>query len=355
VVEGGPVFIGSRPDQIVTYLLVGRGVDYGSTGQLARAADCFDDALEVALLTGSDDLRGTALAYRCWIATWRGDLREAVRLGEEALAAAAGIGGSCRRTAELMLAQARIYTGDTGDHIGTIVEACGGPELTALDPASRPRWQELFAYAEAARHRTAEALAWADRAGASAARLRAPVCTGFAELARAHASAPSDPGAAARWATAAVASFEAGGDPVNAGRAYLRAGIAYGARGETGSARARFARARALFDGSGAGLFLTLVAREERRMNARQPRRRRAAPVPGTAAHSPGLTSREQEITTLVAIGLTNRQIADRLYLSPRTVEAHLTRVFAKLNVTTRTAAAHRWSALNVPFHAGRS
>jgi ATP/maltotriose-dependent transcriptional regulator MalT len=49
-----------------------------------------------------------------------------------------------------------------------------------------------------------------------------------------------------------------------------------------------------------------------------------------------GLTQREQDIALLVCQGLANKQIADRLYLSPKTVETHLTRVFAKLNVTAR-------------------
>jgi DNA-binding CsgD family transcriptional regulator len=49
-----------------------------------------------------------------------------------------------------------------------------------------------------------------------------------------------------------------------------------------------------------------------------------------------GLTQREQDIALLVCQGLSNKQIADRLYLSPKTVETHLTRVFAKLNVSAR-------------------
>src|SRR6266571_1256110 len=49
-----------------------------------------------------------------------------------------------------------------------------------------------------------------------------------------------------------------------------------------------------------------------------------------------GLTQREQDIALLVCQGLSNRQIAERLYLSPKTVETHLTRVFAKLNVSAR-------------------
>jgi len=315
----------------MTRVLVARGTDYGLRGQLARAADCFDDALEVALLTGSDELRSTALAYRCCMATWRGELAHAVRLGEAALATAAGLDDGCRATAQIMLAQARIHAGDAGDQVAAATGACGGPELAALDPATRPRWYELFAYAEAARLRAAEAQVWADRAAGTPT-----VCPGSAELAQAHAAAPVDPTAALRWATAAAASFRAAGEPVGAGRAHLLAGVAHGARREIGSARAHFARARALFDSCGAGLFLRQVAHEARRMNARQPR---------AAAGSPDLTSREREIATLVAIGLTNRQIASRLYLSPRTVEAHLSRLFAKLKVTTRTAAAHRWSA----------
>jgi DNA-binding CsgD family transcriptional regulator len=49
-----------------------------------------------------------------------------------------------------------------------------------------------------------------------------------------------------------------------------------------------------------------------------------------------GLTQREQDIALLVCQGLSNRQIAERLYLSPKTVETHLTRVFAKLDVAVR-------------------
>ena len=59
---------------------------------------------------------------------------------------------------------------------------------------------------------------------------------------------------------------------------------------------------------------------------------------------SPGLTEREREIATLAARGLTNRQIAEHLVLSVRTVETHVSRVLAKLGFNTRgqlTAWAH--------------
>jgi len=50
------------------------------------------------------------------------------------------------------------------------------------------------------------------------------------------------------------------------------------------------------------------------------------------------LTSQEFEISSLAATGLTNRQIAERLFLSPRTVGGHLHRAFPKLGVSTRAA-----------------
>jgi len=53
-----------------------------------------------------------------------------------------------------------------------------------------------------------------------------------------------------------------------------------------------------------------------------------------------GLTEREAEVLALVAAGSTNRQIADALLLSQKTVERHVSNIFTKLGVATRTAAA---------------
>ncbi len=50
-----------------------------------------------------------------------------------------------------------------------------------------------------------------------------------------------------------------------------------------------------------------------------------------------GLTLREVEVVRLVAAGMTNAQVADRLYLSRRTVDAHLRRIYDKLDLSSRT------------------
>jgi DNA-binding NarL/FixJ family response regulator len=51
------------------------------------------------------------------------------------------------------------------------------------------------------------------------------------------------------------------------------------------------------------------------------------------------LTERERDVLTLLAQGLTNKDIAQSMFLSVRTVEAHLRNVYGKLNVTSRTEA----------------
>ncbi len=51
------------------------------------------------------------------------------------------------------------------------------------------------------------------------------------------------------------------------------------------------------------------------------------------------LTAREREVLALLSRGLTNKQIAQTLFLSVRTVEAHLRHIYDKLNVTSRTEA----------------
>ena len=52
------------------------------------------------------------------------------------------------------------------------------------------------------------------------------------------------------------------------------------------------------------------------------------------------LSPREREIAHLVSLGMTNREIAERLVVSARTVENHLYRMFAKLDVTERDELA---------------
>jgi predicted ATPase/DNA-binding NarL/FixJ family response regulator len=61
--------------------------------------------------------------------------------------------------------------------------------------------------------------------------------------------------------------------------------------------------------------------------------------APPVSQQGAGLTAREIEVLRLVARGHTNREIADQLFLSPRTVHAHIYAIFRKLDVSSRSAA----------------
>ncbi len=68
------------------------------------------------------------------------------------------------------------------------------------------------------------------------------------------------------------------------------------------------------------------------------------APSPTTTMSPPstypaGLTAREVEVLRLLAAGLTDLQIAEKLILSPRTVHTHISSIYSKLGVTSRSAA----------------
>ena len=63
-------------------------------------------------------------------------------------------------------------------------------------------------------------------------------------------------------------------------------------------------------------------------------------PVGRTPKHNDELTDREKEVLSLIAQGLTDTQVAGRLYLSNRTVQSHARSIYSKLGVNTRTAAA---------------
>jgi len=80
-----------------------------------------------------------------------------------------------------------------------------------------------------------------------------------------------------------------------------------------------------------------------RRAGAPTRRGRGLAPVPGPL-RAAGVTSREVDVLGLLAEGLTNRQIAGRLFLSPRTVDTHVANLLAKTGAADRTQLRAHWS-----------
>jgi two-component system response regulator DesR len=64
--------------------------------------------------------------------------------------------------------------------------------------------------------------------------------------------------------------------------------------------------------------------------------------TPGSEPALLGLSPREREVLDLVAEGATNRQIGERLFLSPHTVKEHTSAVYRKLGVRNRAEAVQR-------------
>jgi DNA-binding NarL/FixJ family response regulator len=91
------------------------------------------------------------------------------------------------------------------------------------------------------------------------------------------------------------------------------------------------------------------------RLRAQGARRIPRGPRSPTRANPAGLTPREMEVLALVADGLRNTEIADRLVVSPKTVDHHVSTVLAKLGVPNRQAAARQAARLGLqPGEAGR-
>ena len=69
-------------------------------------------------------------------------------------------------------------------------------------------------------------------------------------------------------------------------------------------------------------------------------RRRRAAAGSSPAGWPAELTDREVEVLRLIARGRSNREVAERLFISPKTVGRHVENLYRKIGVSSRAAAA---------------
>lgn len=190
--------------------------------------------------------------------------------------------------------------------------------------------------------RADDAHRWAALARERAAALRLPASVVRSQTATAEVLLAT--GHADRAATLALSAAAAGERTRtlrDAAEAQLIAGRALTALGETEQARTVLQRLATDSVRGGAFQLNRAAARELRRVGARPSAETRRATHRRTDAQ---LTAREQQVADLVATGRSNKQIAGGLHLSEKTVEATLTRVYAKLGIRSRTqlASAHR-------------
>ena len=175
--------------------------------------------------------------------------------------------------------------------------------------------------------------------------LAASVLTAEAEWSRVDGA--SDP---ERWASSAEA-WEALSHPWPSAYARWRQAEALlAARAPRGAARAALTRAWTLASAHGASLLVAEIQALARRARIELPPAGQAAAGqddrPGRRTGDElGLTQRERDVLALLAEGRTDRQIAEALFISPRTVAMHVSSILAKLGVPNRggaAAVAHR-------------
>ncbi|MGV9699537.1 helix-turn-helix transcriptional regulator [Streptomyces sp. NPDC003470] len=114
------------------------------------------------------------------------------------------------------------------------------------------------------------------------------------------------------------------------------------ARPAAGGTAAPLTEARALYTASGAHAAAAQLRRDRRAGDTGGPRTVVGRPVQGWEA----LTASEKKVARLIAEGHTNRSAADRLVVSPHTINTHLTSAFRKLSVNSRVQLAHVVMAL---------
>jgi ATP/maltotriose-dependent transcriptional regulator MalT len=300
-------------------------------GRLGEAAAAGQEGIERAQLLGNPAMLVWAHSALARARLTAGDVTAALRHAAEAAELTSSPGFYAAGQPGWCLGAARTAAGNPEAAVPLMLDALGGAQLTRILPADRPAAAADLVEAQLARGDLAaaeEALAAGEAASARAGTAWSAALTGIARAAVALARPDRD-----RAVAAAAAAREAATDaPLASALARLAEGRALAAAGRRRAAIEALAAAESALHRFGAVRRRDEAARELRRLGRRVVR---PAPASALGPHAP-LSAREREIAELVAAGRTNREIAEQLVLSTRTIEAHLRNVYGKLGVRSR-------------------
>jgi DNA-binding NarL/FixJ family response regulator len=331
---------------------------WGNLAESLISLGRWDEALEAAELASapgrSPAPRGGAALKRAMVALARGETAEAARLLAEARAAY----GTHDPMPQHRLPVAGLSLGIAAAE-GRLADA-RAELLRALDAGFPPGtqrygWPLLLSAAEAeadarglpaAEEGRAEVL---ERLAETAKSLTtgAPVWLAHEQWVRAELHRAEGRDTPETWSEA-VTAFERLERPYDLARVRRRlAGALLESGGEDERARATelLRLSRTVADHLGARPLADAVALLAQRARLTLGRADGPAPAPADPAEALGLTSRERDVLRLVSDGRTNRQIAQELFISPKTASVHVSNILAKLGVSGRgeaAAVAHR-------------
>jgi len=232
----------------------------------------------------------------------------------------------CRRAEIYLLA------GDSARAGKLLMEAVGGPDMPNLIAARKTRSCDTFTeIAMRERDRTA-ADYWAELAEASLEQIPSHSNRAFALRARMRAQTLHDDlKAALSSAQLAIEAFTASGERIEVCRTLIAAAALSATLGNHKQAQDSLDRAMSVAEQCEATLLVEEIAKQRSQLAEKKAE----PPVSDALA---ALTTREREIAALASTGVTSIQIAERLFLSRRTVDAHLGQIYRKLGVSSRAA-----------------
>jgi DNA-binding CsgD family transcriptional regulator len=315
----------------LAFILVWLGWLETRSGNLGAAAALAEEAASVATLTGSESMYGQALAQRAFVHAHRGEVAETRR--------------DCGDAAALLERFGIVWVGVwIAASIGLLELSLGNPQSAwqACERATAALEQQGIAEPTLAFFlpdalEALIAVGQLDRAEA--------LLDGFErrgrELDRAWAlatggrcrglllAAGGDISGALAAMERALRDHKRLEMPFELARTQLAKGVVERRARRRARAKQSFERALEIFERVGARLWAERARQELDRVGLRR-------------SSGDELTAAERRVAELAAKGLTNRQVADALYVSPKTVEANLTRVYRKLGIASRAELGAR-------------
>jgi ATP/maltotriose-dependent transcriptional regulator MalT len=308
-----------------------------AVGRLSLASEQAETAIDTSLLAANDLFLTWALTVRCMVEIDCGSPMSAVRYGQKALEAGIQSRSRWSSVATLYLAEAWLEAGEPERFRKELFAGQSAPLLPPFLFYAVHAY-ELLTRAELELGLSDAARRWADQASevAEALGLDGP----SAEAQRAQATLMLSMGSfadAARAAQASAEQAERAGQPIQAARSRLLSGIALGRAGDAEAAVEQLRRAEQTFAAHGTSRYRDQAARELRQLGVHVSATR--GPIPAQAGLG-ALSKRELTIAQLVHEGRTNRQIAEQLSISLKTVENHLAKIFRRLDISSRSQLA---------------
>jgi DNA-binding CsgD family transcriptional regulator len=319
------------------YLLIVDALACTRRGRLTEALEAADEAYGYSRIMNAAETAAMADIVRLCPTLWQQGTRASLTLVDRVTRTGRPTASWWSGLARLSLATVHLAAGRFDPCLAELADD-DHDEATAAY-----RWG-LRAVASARLGRSAEALSHAGTAleHARHSGLTHQLGVAYEALARANITLGKFDEATADATTAATHFVDAKA-PIDEGNARHLLATLHAKTGKREQTHAELGRAKSLYSACSATWLAASVARDELRFAARGPRTRH---VPGSGLAT--LTAREREVVDFVTAGLTNREIAERLYVSKKTVEAHLSRAFSKLDVRSRVALTRRVTAIDL-------